>query len=49
MTIVVYFHHSSYRNFKHFYQEHILKHCQSEFPPLRFDENELENLPILVA
>jgi hypothetical protein len=33
-TIIVYFHCSSYRNFKHYYIKHILKHCQSEFPNL---------------
>jgi hypothetical protein len=33
-TIVVYFHCSSYRNFKHYYLKHILKNCRSEFPKL---------------
>jgi hypothetical protein len=33
-TIVVYFHCSSYRNFKDYYIKHVLKYCQSEFPNL---------------
>jgi hypothetical protein len=33
-TIIVYFHCSSYRNFKDYYLKHILKHCRSEFPNL---------------
>lgn len=34
MTIIVYFHHSSYRNFKNYYQESLMKHYQKEFPRL---------------
>jgi hypothetical protein len=33
-TIIVYFHCSSYRNFKDYYIKHVLKYCQSEFPNL---------------
>jgi predicted small integral membrane protein len=33
-TIVVYFHCSGYRNFKHYYIKHVLKYRQSEFPNL---------------
>jgi hypothetical protein len=45
MTIVVYFHHSSYRNFKHYYLEHILKHCRSEFPQLVSYQRFVELIP----
>lgn len=33
-TIIIYFHCSSYRNFKHYYLKQILKHYRSEFPNL---------------
>jgi hypothetical protein len=33
-TIVVYFHCSSYRNFKDYYIKHVFKYCQLEFPNL---------------
>ncbi len=32
MTILIWFHHSGFRNFKWFYTESILKHHQKEFP-----------------
>lgn len=28
MTIIIYFHHSNYRNFKSYYQDNLLKHYQ---------------------
>jgi len=34
MTIIVYFHHSNYRNFKSYYQEKMIEHYQKEFPCL---------------
>lgn len=34
MTIIVYFHHSSYRNFKDYYQKNLVKYYQGEFPNL---------------
>jgi hypothetical protein len=34
MTIIIYFHQSSYRNFKAYYQEKIIKHHQEDFPCL---------------
>lgn len=34
MTILVSFHRQSYRNFKQFYQKHVCKHWQQEFPTL---------------
>jgi len=32
MTILIHFHQASYRNFKAYYEQHILKHLRSEFP-----------------
>lgn len=34
MTIIILFHHSHYRDFKAFYQKHVMKTMQSEFPQL---------------
>ena len=34
MTIIIYFHHSSYRNFKNYYQNLLLKYHRREFPDL---------------
>jgi hypothetical protein len=34
MTIIIYFHNSSYRNFKHYYQHHICIYHSQEFPKL---------------
>lgn len=34
MTIVILFHQSHYRDFKHFYQEHVQAHLRKEFPNL---------------
>lgn len=34
MTILIYFHASGYRNFKHFYINHVLEHLGSMFPGL---------------
>jgi hypothetical protein len=34
MTIIIYFHHSSYRNFKHYYQNLLLQYHRREFPNL---------------
>ena len=34
MTIVIHFHQSSYRNFKHYYKNYVLKKLCSEFPQL---------------
>ncbi len=34
VTIIIYFHGSSYRNFKDYYTKHVLKYLQSEFPDL---------------
>lgn len=32
MTILIYFHHSHYRDFKHYYTHYVCKHLHSEFP-----------------
>jgi len=34
MTIVIYFHQASYRNFKAYYTEHVCQHLRGEFPNL---------------
>ncbi len=34
MTIIIYFHHSQYRNFKAYYTEHVCLHLRGEFPNL---------------
>ena len=34
MTLLIAFHHSSYRNFKAFYCEHVSQYWRSEFPSL---------------
>jgi Transposase DDE domain len=34
MTIIVYFHASHYRNFKHYYTDYVAVHLRSEFPAL---------------
>jgi len=45
-TIIVYFHCSSYRNFKHYYTKQILKHCRSEFPNLVSYNRFVELMPM---
>lgn len=34
MTLVIHFHQSSYRNFKHYYEKHVCKQLREEFPRL---------------
>ena len=34
MTLVIHFHQEGYRDFKHYYQDHICKHRRAEFPSL---------------
>jgi hypothetical protein len=34
MTIIIAFHHSNYRTFKHYYSGHVIKHLQGAFPTL---------------
>jgi hypothetical protein len=45
MTIIIYFHGSSYRNFKDYYQKHIRKYCQNEFPKLVSYQRFIELMP----
>ena len=45
MTIIVYFHQSNYREFKHYYQEHIWKNHQSSFPQLVSYQRFIELMP----
>lgn len=53
MTICIAFHQSSYRNFKAFYQEYIIKYLTPQFPNLvsynRFVELMSENIELLAA
>jgi len=45
MTIIVYFHHSNYRNFKSYYQENLVKYHQKEFPCLVSYNRFIELIP----
>jgi hypothetical protein len=45
MTIIVYFHHSNYREFKHYYQKHICQNYQSSFPQLVSYQRFVELMP----
>jgi hypothetical protein len=53
LTIIVYFHQSNYRNFKHYYEDHVCVNLRPDFPQLvsynRFLELMSEvNTPLLV-
>ena len=45
MTIIVHFHQSGYREFKHYYQHEVLKHLRSEFPNLVSYDRFVELMP----
>jgi hypothetical protein len=45
MTIIVYFPHSSYRNFKDYYQKNLVKYYQKEFPRLVSYNRFIELMP----
>lgn len=45
MTIVVSFHQQSYRNFKHFYQNHVCEYWQREFPSLVSYQRFVDQIP----
>ena len=45
MTIMIYFHQSSYRNFKAYYQEKIIIHHQRDFPFLVSYNRFIELIP----
>lgn len=45
MTIVIHFHHSHYRDFKHYYCEHVLTHLRGEFPRAVSYQRFVELLP----
>ena len=51
MTIIIWFHQSHYRNFKHYYLKHVCTHLKGEFPSLvsynRFVELMQEAFPFL--
>jgi len=48
MTIVIHFHHSHYRDFKHYYCEHVLTHLRGEFPRAVSYQRFVELLPRLL-
>lgn len=45
MTILVLFHASHYRDFKHFYLQHVARHLSSEFPQLLSYNRFVERIP----
>src|ERR1700751_1402392 len=45
MTILVLFHGSNYRTFKHFYLEHVCEHLRGEFPHLLSYNRFVERIP----
>ena len=45
MTILILFHASHYRNFKHFYLEHVCQHLTGEFPQLLSYNRFVERIP----
>ena len=49
MTLVVAFQDSDYRTFKHFYQKHVCRHWQSEFPDLVSYSRLIECLPAVLV
>jgi DDE family transposase len=49
MTIIVLFHQSSYRNFKSFYTEHVLKHLLRAFPRLVSYNRFVELMPSVLV
>ena len=46
MTIIIYFHMSHYRDFKHYYQKHVLQHLRPEFPGLVSYNRFVELMPL---
>jgi hypothetical protein len=49
MTILVLFHDSNYRTFKHFYLEHVCQHLCGEFPHLLSYSRFVEQIPCALA
>lgn len=49
MTILVLFHDSNYRTFKHFYQQHVCQHLRAEFPHLLSYNRFVEQIPRALA
>src|SRR5690606_4567853 len=48
MTIVIWFHCSGYKNFKHYYLEHVCKHLKQYFPNLISYSRFVQLMPRLV-
>jgi len=49
MTIIIYFHQSHYRNFKHYYLEHVCQQLRSEFPNLVTYERFVALMPMALG
>lgn len=49
MTILVLFHDSNYRTFKHFYRRHVCRHLRAEFPRLPSYNRFIEQIPTAFA
>ena len=49
MTIIIYFHHSQYRNFKAYYTEHVCQHLRAEFPNLVSYERFVSLMPSVLG
>ena len=49
MTIIIYFHMSHYRNFKHYYLKHVQQHLRAEFPQLVSYSRFVELMPTVFA
>ena len=49
MTLLVLFHDSNYRTFKHFYGEHVCQHLQAEFPHRLSYSRFVERIPMAFA
>jgi hypothetical protein len=49
MTLVIAFHDSDYRTFKHFYRKEVCRHWQSEFPDLVSYQRLVECLPAVLV
>ena len=49
MTLVIHFHQEGYRDFKHYYQNHVVQHLAAEFPKLVSYTRFVELIPSVLA
>ena len=49
MTLVIHFHQEGYRDFKHYYQNHVMQHLAAEFPKLVSYTRFVELIPSVLA